>query len=188
MFHMFKALHMHIVRRGSRDRRQLQQDREQVWVLLIYWLGACRGKNCYRHLARRWRLKINICQLVSFTNVESTNRHMSCRKKVAYSVHNSLSPTSDSEHTPTPGTNTPPNESESSYASNFPYHEAKLADSRFGCSLDDPQCKEMILVMGRCGAGKSSFINTLVGALVAEIGDGNTAFKYMCTMSNPEFS
>jgi len=91
-------------------------------------------------------------------------------------------PDSDSDQPPTPGTDTPPNESESSYAFNFPYHEAKLADARFGCSLDDPQCKDMILVMGKCGAGKSSFINTLVGGAVAEIGDGNTACTKSCLL------
>jgi len=89
---------------------------------------------------------------------------------------------SDSEHTPTSGTNTPLNEFESNFATNFPEHEAKLAAARFGCSLDDPQCKDMILVMGKRGAGKSSFINTLVGGDVAEIGDGNTACTKNCLL------
>lgn len=86
----------------------------------------------------------------------------------------------------TPGSNTPPTDHESDTA-DFPEppspsvddnqrhrHEARRPAPRYGCSLDDPHCKEMILVMGRCGAGKSSFINTLVGGDVAAVGDGIT--------------
>jgi hypothetical protein len=59
------------------------------------------------------------------------------------------------------------------------HHASKLAAARYGISLDDPNCKDMILVMGSRGAGKSLFINTLVGGNVAQVGDGITQCMYI---------
>lgn len=73
-----------------------------------------------------------------------------------------------------PGTFTPPPEPVEP-----DHHAVNLAAARYGGSLDDPQCKDMILVMGNRGAGKSLFINTLVGGSVAQVGDGITPCMYI---------
>jgi len=47
----------------------------------------------------------------------------------------------------------------------------------YGDDVDDPTYKEMIVIMGGRGGGKSYFINQMVGGDVAPMGDGNTRCK-----------
>lgn len=56
--------------------------------------------------------------------------------------------------------------------------ESKLLASRYGGSLADRDIKGMMLVMGRCGSGKSSLVNTLVGGDVAEVNYGYGSGKF----------
>ena len=52
-----------------------------------------------------------------------------------------------------------------------------MPPSTYGDNLDDPTYKEMIVIMGVRGAGKSYFINQMAGGDVATTGDGSSRCK-----------
>ena len=54
---------------------------------------------------------------------------------------------------------------------------SQMPPSIYGDNIDDPTYKEMIVIIGGCGGGKSHFINQMLGGDIAPVGDGSTRCK-----------